>query len=704
MKIKTILTTILCSLVFTVVAQVHDLPRKELNGKEYYVYKVEKGEGLYSISKKFGITEEEIIKYNPAVKRGVKRNQLIFIPIENGNSSQTKSYDSAPFRHTIKRGETLSAIAKMYNVTVDEICQLNPGNRDRINAGDKLFIPQQNSSNNTTTTVAVDNQALDAGTTTTTYQYHTIESGETLYAIANKYNVTVESIIRSNPGIQPRKLAKGAVIRIAIEQPVVATVESAIETPQPIESVEAESREALQADAPVVEEAPQYRTYIAKKRETLYSISRKFDLSLDSLKAINPDVRKVKEGTVINLPLEKPTEDNVEPYYAQDINEYSRTPEQIESIYNRIYAKKDIDHINVAVMLPFMLKENGTNAQQSIRAALFTEYYEGFLLAVDSLKRQGYSINLYAYDTERSIERVRSILDEPIMTTMDLIIAPDEDNAIDVIADFGEKYDINIVNNFSMKNDKVETNARLFQTNIPGSYLYAESVAYFIQTFKNRNIVLLHNTHEKDTTDNEFIATLKEEFERNNIPYSICQYNDVIELKDLQKTTIGSSVAFLPTSNKKELLASLLPVIEEFAHIRPSCDVSLVGYPSWVTQISKYANKFYKLDTYIFSRFFTQPNDPRLYDLSLKYMYWYNDEMKNASPRYAIMGYDTGMYFLTAIAKGGKNFANYDMMPHIESIQTDFNFERINNWSGFINKACYYIHFTPDLQIEKIAL
>lgn len=111
---------------------------------------------------------------------------------------------------------------------------------------------------------------------------------------------------------------------------------------------------------------------------------------------------------------------------------------------------------------------------------------------------------------------------------------------------------------------------------------------------------------------------------------------------------------------------------------------------------------FYKLDTYIFTRFYTDPADQNKYDFDLKYAYWYNSEMMNASPRYGLLGFDTGMYFLTAIAEHGKNFANYEM-PYTTSIQTDFKFERINNWSGFINKSFYIVHYTPDLQIEKLS-
>ena len=288
------------------------------------------------------------------------------------------------------------------------------------------------------------------------------------------------------------------------------------------------------------------------------------------------------------------------------------------------------------------------------------------------------------------------------MTTMDLIIAPDQDEAIDLIADFGEQYDINVVNTFSMKNEKINTNSRVFQTNIPGAYLYAETVARFVKLFRNRDIVFLEDKESADS-NNEFIELLKGELNERHIPYSTCQYSNTLKPEDL--TTIGNalSVVFVPTSNKKEVPAQILPSLNYFVENTPQCQVSLFGHPSWVPQINRNLDEFYRLDTYIYTRFYATPDDSRMYDLSLKYLYWYNKEMKNASPKYALLGFDTGMYFMSAIAENGKNFANYELKSKSNSIQTDFRFERINNWSGFINKSFYFVHLSPNMKIEKIS-
>lgn len=687
MNIKTIITSILCGLALMASAQIESLPRRILNGKEYYVYKVAKGETVYSISKKFGISQSDIVKCNPSAKNGLKYDQMLFLPTDDTEEVETEVSNS--FVHTVRRGETLYGIGKMYHVSVAEIQELNPGVTSKLNVGDKLNIPQKGKRVASTTT-SEKNVSVKADSkknvAESDYIFHTIASGETLYAISGRYDVTVKEIIRANPGIKPNKLYKGSVIRIPVKQEVIEMV-------QPQEDI------AVQVDD-VVEDAPQEipaaatcSTYVAKRKETYFSIAQKFDISIDSLKAANRDIRVVKEGVSINIPITQPTVESL----AETAKE-ENSSEYLDNVYAQVYEKNDASHINVAVILPFMLNEDESN----IKSSLYTEYYQGFLLAVDSLKRQGYSINLYTYDSQGSTEVVKDILDKELMTTMHLIIAPEDDEAINLIADFGELHDINVVNTFSLKNERVNTNARVFQTNIPGSYLYAESAALFIKTFNNKSVVFLNNK-DVEEAENEFVATLKDELNKRNIPYSVCDYNTVLTASDMRSVADQSSVVFVPTTNKKEALVTMLPGLEEFVNKTPSCDVSLFGYPGWVPQISKNINKLYMLDTYIFSRFYTIPDDAMLYDLSIKYLYWYNEEMKNASPRYAILGFDTGLYFMNAIAKYGKNFANYELPNGENSIQTDFKFERINNWSGFINKSFYFVHLSPDMKIEKIS-
>lgn len=88
-------------------------PVRVVDGQEMYEYPVQKGEGLYRISVTFGVSQEDLIKYNPELStKGLKYGQVILIPVKE--------------THVVKKGETLYRIAKNHNLTVEQLKELNP--------------------------------------------------------------------------------------------------------------------------------------------------------------------------------------------------------------------------------------------------------------------------------------------------------------------------------------------------------------------------------------------------------------------------------------------------------------------------------------------------------------------------------------------------------------------------------------------------
>ena len=279
---------------------------------------------------------------------------------------------------------------------------------------------------------------------------------------------------------------------------------------------------------------------------------------------------------------------------------------------------------------------------------------------------------------------------------------PDDDNQIKLIADFGLANDINVINTFSLKNEEVSHNAKIFQTNIPHSYLYAEAADRFIRYLGNRKVVFLtHTSEESDKKD--FVNGLKEELSRAHIAYSEIKFGNELNLQNQDSIWAGQSgVVFVPTSARKKILSIIIAPLEALKAQREDLDIALFGYPEWLTQVPEYLNEFYKLNTYLYSRFYANPFDENAKSFHKRFLYWYNKDMINASPQYALLGFDTGIYFLSAIRAYGKNFAVQKLENSSDRIQTDFAFQRINNWSGFINKSFYFVNFAPDFTIKKI--
>ena len=92
-------------------------------GKEYYIYKVKKSEGFYAISKKFNVTIKEIMDAN-SIEGGLKLGQELKIPTGReltDSQNPTESVEATPTHHIVQKGETLYSLSKKYGVTVDEL-------------------------------------------------------------------------------------------------------------------------------------------------------------------------------------------------------------------------------------------------------------------------------------------------------------------------------------------------------------------------------------------------------------------------------------------------------------------------------------------------------------------------------------------------------------------------------------------------------
>lgn len=643
-------------------AQNINYPKKTINGKEFYIYHVVSGEGFFAIGRKFNTTQEEILKYNPDAQYGLKGNQELLIPV---NAQKAPSESENIFIHTVQPGETLYAIANMYHVTTQKLIELNPGSDKGIKIGFELRIPQSDSNASTN----ADNK----------YVYHTIAPKETLFSVQKKYNSTIESIMIENPGLTPGTFTIGKVIRI-------------IPDLQPEEIIEQE----IIKEVPKHE--PTYIQYKVKRKETLFSISQKFNVSIQSILDSNPGLTKLSKNDIINIPTEETA--TLEEDYKQPETEIKPTIDStrlIHDIYNKINEVQKKNEITVALLLPFML-----NQPESVESSLYVEYYEGFLLAVDSLKKQGVSINLYVYDTEKSKNTVKTILNKPEAKSFDLIIGPVDDALIKIVADFALQNNINMVNVFSLKNEEVTNNAHIFQTNIPHPYLYAETTQEFCNRFKDRKVVFIKDENANDKKD--FITTLKTDLNRQSLPYTEHTLNEILANDAAVLTSINQPILLVPTSENISVLSKILPELRKVKEEHPDLVLSLFGYPEWQKNVSSFIESFYILDTYIYTRFYIDPTDKQTEIFYQKFKYWYSKELINASPKFGILGFDTGMYFLNALWKYGRNFETQLDQINARSIQTDFYFQRINNWSGFINKGIYFVNFRPDYSIEKIKL
>jgi peptidoglycan endopeptidase LytE len=189
-------------------------------------HKISQGDNLSVIAKKYGVKVKEIADANPNAPKILKLNSTLLIPNKNKNNAKAKTKNievavnntpsSIPSdTHEVAAKETLWAISKKYNVSVDELKKANPLlESDGLQIGQKLAIPSQNAialSSDTVKTEEISKAEIVPSSDVEVIVE--VQPKETKYAIAKKYGITVAELEKQNPFIKG-KLAVGYVLKI----------------------------------------------------------------------------------------------------------------------------------------------------------------------------------------------------------------------------------------------------------------------------------------------------------------------------------------------------------------------------------------------------------------------------------------------------------------------------------------------------------
>ena len=358
---------------------------------------------------------------------------------------------------------------------------------------------------------------------------------------------------------------------------------------------------------------------------------------------------------------------------------------------------KKFSTIKAALVLPFNTDGTG-NRDEQVR---MVEYYEGFLMAVDSLKEKGVSLDLYTYDSGRTAASVRNILTKPELKNMDIIFGPAHADQVKPMAEFAETNNIRLVVPFTSKGDDVFNNPSVYQINTPQSYLYSEVYEHYLRKFPNAHVVFL-DAETGHTDKAEFIQGLKEELKNNQITFKELKGENINP--DGMKLVVDSlrENVIIPTSGRNVALIKILPQMIITSREHPNYNMKLFGYPEWQTYTDDHLSSFFELDTYFYSSFYTNNLFPAAIQFTNAYRKWYSKDMANTFPKYGMLGFDTAFFFLQGLHKYGSNFEESMNQMQVTPIQTGFKFERVNNWGGFINRKVFFVNFTKNYELIKL--
>jgi LysM repeat protein len=613
--------------------------------------------------------------------------------------------------HQVKKGETAYSIAKAYGITVEELTKENPPAVYGINVGQTLRIPYKPDSGNTVS------QQETAGTKhdDSRFIYHSLKPGETVYFLSKTYDVSENEIIESNPGIDITKLSVGAEIAIP-RKDFMSHQQKFNEPPKP------ESKDKPQEKG--------YFLHQVESGESMSSIAEKYGISTRELKRANRDLRFPQVGDFVKVPgVAEPVKQVVVPAPADTSARVVIAP-VIRSERPAAYTpvKELRGSMNVAVLLPFYLKENTVrfeiDSSKAVRGRKtvkvtrreddwiyprsldFVEMYQGVLLAADTLRSMGMNINIFTYDIKGDTVELTKLIMAGKLAGMDLIIGPVYSHNLSIVAAYARDLGIPVVSPVPLFDNSVLTgNPELFLT---GSSLEVaqQTIAKKIGEYSDHNIIFIHSdTLGVDEDVKRFKELIMTEL-TSKIPYDDIKFKEFLfynrSMFDNDSINRLSHALTDRSENLVVIASEEAPVISETLidvhSLSKKFNIKVFGYPVMRDLDNLDPKYFFDLDILIYSPYWIDYSSPDVIQFNARFRQKFLTEPTEKS--YAWQGYDLAYYFISGLALNGKEFIAHPELHHPDLLQNDYDFFNKGMGSGFENRNLFPLRYTKDYEVK----
>lgn len=663
MSIRRILLFILIINGLQLFSQVVQIERSEKvvekDGREYFLHTIESGHTIYSISRVYAVSVEDILNANPVAAEDLSIGQVLYIPKKNDASEQsihlvdTSDGNTAFVYHAVQPGQTLFAISKVYGVSVEEIKSMNPETAQGLKAGSRLKIPVENSP-------PVEKEGNEAG-----YSYHTVEKGETAYGIARKLNISLDDLYLLNPAVR-NGLNPGMKIRFP----------------------------KASAELNPGGDSLEFKQHKVRKNENLRTIADEYGVQVEDILNANPELEmgmgRLPRGTVLNIPKAGTREGKLmDTAKVSSGNAFVKN----EPKGNDIPCFPDTNNLRanyeVVLMLPFYEDAVDTIRTDPIDAKepsvypsfRFIHFYEGVLLALDSLEKMGLRLELKVYDVGGDTLQVRRILKKESIKHADLIIGPLYYGSFRVVSDFAHDHRIPIVNPFTSREEVLKGKPRVYKAYPSERDIMGSLAGFILDTYPGAKLFVAGRQVSQEKHLHELFAkALNDAMELRNIPDS--SWVDIISAgvnpapfySELQKDEFN---IFIALSTDQVYVFNLL---RKLYSRHEDHDIIVIGMPAWEKFSGLDPDYIQALNLHTYSKSWVDYSDAA----TREFIHEFRDEYHAEPDQYAFQGYDLAQFFIRGLMLYGAKVG--DCMHHFEynGLQTVYRFNR-EPGNGFSN-------------------
>lgn len=646
----------------------------------------------------------------------VKKFIIVFIFfVYSGLSVAQTSYVS----HRVQPGETAFSISQKYGIAQEELFKLNPEARTSVREGAVLIIPKT-----LETTVNPDNGDV-------TFKKHTVKRRETIFGIASLYGTTVDEIKKYNRHLYASELKRGEEIRIPIKRVTI---------------LQPHNQEVTQATS--AEELP--GKHVVQAGETKFAISRKYNITVAELEALNPSIFTVDTlsiGQVLNVPVEEeatvlPTEEiedkytfyTVKPregFYRLEVmfgiseediialNPHTKdglkegmvikipkegftvsTPSETVTVHGQaVNLENSLTNFkpkNVVLFLPFQLERvqrdsilvNENQLKNNATMRLAVDFYAGALLAVDFARQRGISVNLHVFDSQEMEGGVKALFNRRNVKDVDVVIGPLRQALVERTASELSSDNIPVISPLSNRQGRMYSN---FIQSIPqNNVLENRMISYLKANHNGQNMVLI--------TDNANSA--KQRRLQESFPGLIIikpREGNFFRNDDIANriNRDGENWVIIESSNVT-LVSSAVGILNS---VRRSKHVRLF------TLDKNDAFDFREVSNIHLSNLeFTYPSWNKIYNYNdeIPFVKAYQAKYETLPNRFAARGFDITYDALLRLAYADSILdANDKIEGETAYVENKFNYQRDSS-GGYINTAVYILQYAKDLNVIEM--
>lgn len=591
------------------------------------------------------------------------------------------------FLHRVQPGETLYAISDAYKVMQKDIVAANPSVLTVVRVGEELKIPAK----------STDTQAGDA-LEADNFIFHIAQRGQTKEDLVSLYGVSLERLYQYNPEVQFLPIDKGQVIKI----PKTGTDNQRMEQPD--------------------------QNYIIHKvaaRETLFSIVQQYGVDTNDVLRLNPSVDsrnlRIKTGQELKIPVKPvPIVGIPVSFKSADTFVVQREWPVFSSNVSQNGSGKEF---NVALLLPLYLAENRpesvlaadtTLSQDPFTGGLrtpqgnywiyppsvnFLNFYEGALMALDSLRYQGVEIHLHIFDTGKNPVVLQQILSRPDMENMDLLIGPFYTEMIEQTMAFAQEHKIFCVSPLTNNLSLLTEHPYLLQVT-PDAAVVNDSLVAYILRQQDAFITLATNIGESSARSARWRNQLKSSIPASRmreVVTSAAGFPESILMQGVRNVVVSFS-------EDEVFVGRMIANINREGQ-RQNYQVELCGMSSWTRFSNVDQSYLHNLSFVCVSPFFVDYNRSDVLSFLTRHRSYFGMEPVDFFPsgyNYTFLGYDIMWYFGSVLNSCGKEFGSCVSGVPGSLLLTDFRFTRPGEHQGFSNSGIRMIQYTSDYFLRLI--